>query len=87
MQWAITRDHVCTRAADDPSAVGVGNFKGDRHALPFAFRLYDDDGHLYYEGRSDDRDSEAAFEPLDWAERYAGCTEIRYQYGNTWETL
>ncbi|TSP14045.1 hypothetical protein [Cupriavidus campinensis] len=59
-----------------------------RKQMPFAFRLYDDDGELYYEGLSSDRDSETAFQPLDWAMADSGCTRIDYkQDDGTWETL
>ena len=82
MRWTITIDH--TGGGD----AGRGNFTGRAAELPFSFRLYDDDGELYYSGRSDDRDSEKAFAPLDWAMRHAGCTEIKYQEGNgLWLTL
>lgn len=44
------------------------------------FKLYDDDGILYYTGKFlGDADSEEAFEPLDWAGSYAGCTYIKYR--------
>jgi hypothetical protein len=44
------------------------------------FKLYDDDGELYYTGKFlGDADSEEAFEPLDWAGNYAGCTYIKYR--------
>lgn len=56
--------------------------------LPYEFRLFDDDGVLNYEGRSDDRESTEAFEPLDWATDYAGCTWIEYkQEDGTWAQL
>lgn len=53
------------------------------------FKLYDDDGILYYTGKFlGDPDSEEAFEPLDWARNYAGCTEIKYrQADGKYETL
>jgi hypothetical protein len=47
--------------------------------LTHPFRLYDDEGNLYYEGRSSDADSEDAFNPLDdFGTPNAGCTEIGY---------
>jgi len=55
--------------------------------LDHYFRMYDDDGELYYEGRSDD---DSSFEPLDYyGEPNAGCTEIRYLNRKTkvYETL
>ena len=50
------------------------------------FRLYDDDGELYYEGYS----KIMSFGPLAWAREYAGCTEIKYKNNllkNNWITL
>lgn len=56
--------------------------------LPYAFKLYDDDGELYYEGRSNNRASEFAFYPLDWAMEDSGCTYIEYLQDNgKWEML
>lgn len=82
MKWLITKVHDV-----------FGEEAGERNTekakdLPYAFRLYDDDGILYFDGRSDDRDSEDAFAPLDWAEPNYGCTRIDYlQDDGTWETL
>jgi len=63
------------------------------------FRLLDDDGEIYYDGVSDDSESERAFDPLDdYGTPNAGCTGIQYLrnrpghppslpcYGK-WETL
>ncbi|CAQ71596.1 hypothetical protein RALTA_B0985 [Cupriavidus taiwanensis LMG 19424] len=59
-----------------------------RKQMPYASRLYDDDGELYYEGLSSDRDSEIAFQPLDWATADSGCTYIEYLQDNgKWEQL
>lgn len=93
MNWMITIDYI-----GEPGDTDVGKGQGIGNAptlardlfklLPFRFRLYDDDGIMYYEGRSDDRDSEAAFLPLDWAMAHAGCTRIDYLQDNgAWETL
>ena len=49
------------------------------------FRLYDDDGNLYYQGRyfGLDGDEEMAFGPLmDYGMPNAGCTELRYEKRN-----
>jgi hypothetical protein len=53
------------------------------------FKLYDDDDNCYFTGKYlGDPDSEEAFEPLDWASRYAGCTYIKYrQADGTYEIL
>jgi len=58
--------------------------------LPHHFRLFDDDGELYFEGVSDDDSSEDAFSPLDeYAMPSYGCTEIQYLNPTTkeYETL
>jgi len=84
MHWVITDD-----CGEDGQDVGAGNFPLDGCfvEVPHRFRLLDDDGEVYYLGRSDDQDSEAAFAPLDWAAAHAGCTEIQYWRGGCWETL
>jgi hypothetical protein len=91
MRWVITDDLQGFLQDTLPGATdrGRGNFplSGDLSRLPFQFRLLDDDGEIYYQGRSDDRDSEEAFEPLDWARDHAGCTEIQYLRDGCWETL
>lgn len=53
------------------------------------FKLYDDDGILYYTGKFyGDADSEDAFQPLDWATYDSGCTYIKYRQPNgKYETL
>jgi hypothetical protein len=57
------------------------------------FRLYDDDGELYYEGRIivgpvDEAGTELDFMPLDWAMSNAGCTRIDYRNAaGQWEML
>lgn len=81
MSWRITYDHIEDRAY----LLGEGSFEGKQK---FAFRLYDDDGNLCNSGVSSDRDSEEAFEPLDFAEGAYGCTRIDYlQDDGEWETL
>jgi hypothetical protein len=89
MQWIITRDHISLDPNEKPT-VGRGSYDNAQAAsnFPYRFKLYDDDGVLYYEGRSDDRDSQRAFDPLDWADAYAGCTRIDYlRDGGKWEAL
>jgi len=48
------------------------------------FRLLDDDGIVYYEGKAT---ADTDFEPLDWAAANAGCTEIQYLEQGRWEIL
>lgn len=56
------------------------------------FRLFDDDGELYYVGVCDDLDNQdqsGAFEPLDWAMGDSGCTRMDYRKKGekVWKTL
>lgn len=50
------------------------------------FRLLDDDGNVYFHGRSGD---DSSFEPLDYAGPRWGCTEIQYRNEETgaWDSL
>ena len=58
--------------------------KEEQEKYPYAFRLYYDDGELYFKGYSDNANSERAFAPLDGIGQSYGCTEIKYsiQYPN-----
>ena len=71
--WTITRDYI-----DNGSEIGLtGPINKSRHtANETAFKMYDDDGELYYAGTIwGDFDG---FEPLDdFGTPNAGCTEIR----------
>ena len=67
-------------------------FGGDGECLDLLvhkFKIYDDDGELYYEGRSSNQSDEIAFAPLDWAMANDGCTDIKYQDNDTkkWSSL
>jgi len=84
--WTITRDLL-----DGGKKVGTSscNFNEAKTAeIKHRFRLLDDDGEIYYEGLSDDCDSQRAFAPLDdFGRGYAGCTEIHYLVNGTWRQL
>ena len=71
--WTITRDYI-----DNGAETGLtGPFNKSRHTdNETEFRMYDDDGELYYAGKIwGDFDG---FEPLDdFGMPSAGCTEIR----------
>jgi len=85
--WVIDFDYI-----DNPLGMSVKNLFGPRDAteedLVFCtqkFRMYDDDGNLYYQGRMSDS---CDFEPLDhYGMPNAGCTEIRLLEGDKWVTL
>ena len=59
------------------------------HGEGHKFRMYDDDGELYYTGLFiGDADSEDGFKPLDdFGEGNAGCTRIDYFEKGKWVTL
>ncbi len=79
--WVITVDHI-----SDGADAGVGS-KQYKKGMPLLhkFRMYDDDGELYYEGLSSVKD---VFQPLDdFGTPNAGCTEIKYLTDGKWETL
>lgn len=80
MKWKITKDHIQTGREGytrcDPGEKDL--------ATPYPFRLFDDDGILYFEGEA----SEKEFGPLDWASYDSGCTSIQYLNGpGVWEQL
>ena len=91
MRWVITEDHL-NKAADPLNRTGRGNFmKAIASVLPFQFRLYDDDGVLYFSGKCDNPEEypeDQAFAPLDYGMADAGCTRMDYRRpGGGWQTL
>ena len=89
-QWTITEDHI-----EDGRSVGT---RGPRSVTlsteeiieqGFPFKLYDDDGNLYYEGYSTTKDDESAFGPLwNFGMPNAGCSYIQYKgKSGNYETL
>lgn len=84
--WIITHDIL-----ENGKNVDIHSCDYDenmKNKLIHRFRLLDGDNEVYYEGVSDDCDSENAFAPLDdFGEGYAGCTEIQYHQSGIWETL
>lgn len=98
--WIITEDKINDPRdeMDCKPRVGVsgpGNISNEMLAKlkageGFAFRMKDDDGEIYYEGRFlGDEKSEDAFGPLDdFGMPDAGCTSIEYRNAQGgWETL
>lgn len=68
--WVLTYDHLEQKKMQDP---------GPEHVHPF--KLFDDDGELYFSGAMTDRlynsSGEGIFEPLDYAMGAWGCTELQ----------
>jgi len=81
--WIITKDHTYDPRYKVIMPDAKGTYKGDKNQCCHEFKMYDDDGVLYYNGLSSDKDSEGAFSPLDdFGTPNAGCTEIRYKEGD-----
>jgi hypothetical protein len=82
MPWIITKDLIgdpAAKAGTNQNAVGLmgpRDYAGDGSELIHKFHLVDDDGEIYYEGRSGD---DSDFGPLDdFGKPNAGATAIQY---------
>ena len=96
--WVITKDHLYEPGDECPSRVGTqGPSDATEAQLAKAasegreWRVLDDDGHPYYEGKiwtADEPGTELDFSPLwDFDTPDAGATEIQYREGGKWVTL
>jgi hypothetical protein len=98
--WIITRDHFAVGDTDDndigvigPRGATVEQISALRAGAGRHFRMYDDDGEHYYDGRivgvgTGRNLSDEAFGPLDdFGMPNAGCTEIRYFISGKWRSL
>lgn len=80
--WIITRDHLENESV---TVMGPRNIPKEAVAMLKAgkgrpFKLYDDDGELYYSGRYVGPDDESLLGPLDdYGAPNAGCTVIKYR--------
>lgn len=98
--WIVTKDHLEAGCADGTykfteskylpvEVVGPRGCTLTKEELlkGTPFKMYDDDGNLYYSGRLvGDADSEDGFMPLDhYGEPNAGCTHIKYRDKKTGE--
>jgi len=91
--WKIILDEVPDPQAEpgtNGNAVGIASSDYDESLedeMVARFRMYDDDGEMYYEGIATPDDGEDGFAPLDdFGTPNAGCTEIRYLEGQEWVT-
>lgn len=96
MRWIITQDLI-----GSGEAVGCGHgdaggwcrdLDGLAEPMPTEIRIKDDDGEVYYLGRTRDigEAESRAFAPLDWAMANAGATTLEHRpmgSNNKWETL
>lgn len=83
--WYISIDKI-----DDGDAVGQWNGKEKtledaQKVCTHAFRMLDDDGEVYYHGKSS---CSSSFDPLDdFGMPNAGCTDIQYFEDGRWKSL
>lgn len=95
--WKITKDHLAE--SDDESSVGVSgpgdapdellaalDVPGNR----YIFRMYDDDGILYYTGYGTATadtlgDEDFCYGPLSDYGAASGCVDIRWQGHKEWD--
>lgn len=88
-RWIITKDHFAEEGADPKTNLNAVGMNGPRYCdesipVPYAFRMYDDDKTLIYEGFC----SEIEFYPLDdFGTPNFGCTYIEYLINGKWEML
>lgn len=100
--WIIDKDYIADETADQGTLLNAKGLCGPsdipafvladlRHGSGDAFRLYDDDGELYYQGRFIDADDDwtLEYQPLyDFGEPNAGCTMIKYkQADGSWKLI
>ena len=78
------------RVIDEMPLYGMERLMGVSPQIPIAsetvrFRMFDDDGELYYEGElDDDADCENQSAALRWGETMGGCTLIEVMRNGTW---
>lgn len=89
--WIIDIDYIADKTASSGTNANAKGMKSRNYkegCANYKFRLLDDDGQVYYAGRSDD---DSSFAPLDcFGLPNAGCTVIQYwQSGNGggWKNL
>ncbi len=83
-KWIVEEDLI---SEDTPKDIQVSNFENPSTVElvdTTKFRLLDDDGIVYFTGRSEDSSS---FGPLDSYGVGFGCTSIEYLENGKWEVL
>lgn len=76
--FIITEEHLPLLDFESPYA-GLSELTPQlREQYPYEFRLYDDDGELYYTGFAADT-GEGILNAFDWGMYYAGSTDLRMQ--------
>ena len=96
--WTVTTDHIADPERTAPSNSNAHGMTGPRnvtmsseeiqkHPDAQQFRIYDDDGELYYTGFMVEDDSAEGEDPLtDFGEPNAGATRLDVKEGRGWQT-
>lgn len=90
--WIITKDLIDEGKAigtTGPGSIGPDLLNPLEKGVGLKFRMKDDDGEIYYEGRFiESPGADASFAPLDdFGGPNAGCTSIEYKEGRIWVSL
>lgn len=87
INWIITYNHLDDEVV--PCRYKEELVKSFEKEELIDFRLFDDDGELYYSGKMRKKylDSSYPFGPLDWAMNDSGCTYMEYLENGVWKIL
>jgi hypothetical protein len=81
IDWSMPSDNEPLNQTDLcalPKPRKFGKGRGDIDSDGEPFRLFDDDGNLYFQGVSwNDGTAQQVFLPLDWGMADSGCTEMK----------
>lgn len=86
MGWRITK--AFGACVDNKVPLRSKNFSGQKSVTKF--KLFDDDGELYYEGEIEDFDKlegDFVFAPLDWAQNFVGATSMKVLVDGFWTAI
>lgn len=85
-RWEVQKSYI-----EDPNfgkatkvCVKSRHFDKVDFEMPFKFRMFDDDGNLYYEGVASGKDLEPLY---DYGMPNAGCTYIQFFEDGKWVTV
>ena len=87
MGWIVTKDHLEDKTVEviGPRTIKPETVEKLKKGEGTPFRMYDDDGELYYSGRLI---GGCEFDPLDhYGTPNAGCTSIKIFSEGKWVTV
>lgn len=89
MDWKILIDHIAEPGEQKQAGRGKHSTQ-DLLDMTYEFQILDADDNLYYSGICGDVNQANqldAFEPLDWAADFAGCTTFKFRKRGTQEWI